>query len=247
MRFPFRFRRYRVGRLYWLSFSSLCFGLILILLSPISFSRSMGNVPLQASINLQSTPTPRSPIMLSPTPATQAVHGKDVFWLHCMPCHGDQGQGLTDEFRFRQYPAEDTNCWKSGCHGARPYDNGFTLPKTIPALIGPGTLSHFATAQDMYNFVSKAMPFNKPGGLSQTEYLQAMAFILSRNQLIPADARIDLTSLASIKISQSATATPTSNLTSSTSSSAEMPPAFWGIIIFLIVATILSIVTRRRK
>src|SRR5512142_362788 len=98
MRFPFRFRHYHVGRLYWLSFSSLCFGLILILFSPISISRSMGNVPFQASINLQSTTIPRLPITSSPTPATQAGHGKDVFWLHCMPCHGDQGQGLTDEF-----------------------------------------------------------------------------------------------------------------------------------------------------
>ena len=228
MRWLSRFRQ--INRSVFLCLSSVCLGLMLLVLNPISQAQS---------IDLQAT--------LTPTPSTQAEFGREVFYLKCMPCHGDKGQGLTDEFRTRQYPPEDQNCWKSGCHGDKPYFNGFTLPKTVPALIGPGTLTHFATAQDMYNFVSKAMPFNKPGGLSQTEYLQAMAFILSSNQLIPANAQIDLTSLASIKISQSATATPTSNLTSSTSTSAEMPPAFWGIIIFLIIATILSIITRRRK
>ncbi|HZY43848.1 MAG TPA: hypothetical protein VFF70_03785, partial [Anaerolineae bacterium] len=196
------------------------------------------------SIDLQTTSA--SPVAPSPTPSTQAGHGKDVFWLNCMPCHGDQGQGLTDEFRVRQYPTEDQNCWKSGCHGDRPYDNGFKLPKTIPALIGPGTLSRFSTAQDLFVFISKAMPFNKPGSLSQTEYLQVMAYMLSSNQLVAPDSQIDAVSLASITVHALATdATPAPNSASSTS--AELPPAFWGIIIFLIIATILSFVTRRRR
>lgn len=233
MRLPFRIRQ--LDRSVLLSLSSLCFGLILIMLNPIGQSHL--NDPQAVYV---AGPT------LTPTPSTQAGHGQDVFWLNCMPCHGDRGQGLTDEFRLRQYPAEDQNCWKSGCHGDRPYDNGFTLPKTIPALIGPGTLSRFNTAQELYGFISTAMPFNKPGSLSQTEYLQVMAYILSSDQFVAPDAQIDAASLAGITIHRPAVDV-TSTPNSASPSSAELPPAFWGIIIFLIIATILSIVTRRRR
>src|ERR1051325_452370 len=66
-----------------------------------------------------------------PASPSQADYGAQVYWLSCLPCHGDRGQGLTDEFR-EVYPPEDRNCWNSGCHGKRPYQNGFTLPTAIP-------------------------------------------------------------------------------------------------------------------
>ena len=62
---------------------------------------------------------------------SQADVGAQVFWLNCQPCHGDVGQGLTQDW-INQYPPEDRNCWDSGCHGDRPYENGFTLPKIVP-------------------------------------------------------------------------------------------------------------------
>ncbi|MGH2538884.1 MAG: hypothetical protein ACRDHL_15955, partial [Candidatus Promineifilaceae bacterium] len=67
--------------------------------------------------------------LASPTPAghAQSDSGAQLYWLHCQPCHGDQGQGLTDEWRA-QYPPEEQNCWQSGCHGPRPYEEGFSLP-----------------------------------------------------------------------------------------------------------------------
>jgi cytochrome c len=114
----------------------------------------------------------------------QADIGAQLFWLHCQPCHGDQGQGLTDEWRA-QYPPEDQNCWKSGCHGDRPYQNGFTLPHTVPALLGLGTLGHFATAADLYAFMSHAMPFQAPGSLKPEEYWAITAFLL-RGHGLPA-------------------------------------------------------------
>jgi hypothetical protein len=117
-----------------------------------------------------------------------------------MPCHGDVGQGLTDEFRFREYPPEDTNCWKSGCHGPRPYDNGFTLPITVPVLIGPGALQRFPTAQNMYAFMRASMPFNAPGSLSDEEYLKLTAFLLEQNQVTPLGTRLDSAGLEEIKL-----------------------------------------------
>ena len=131
-----------------------------------------------ASAAIPATPTPdrlaAPPTVESPT---QADVGAQVYWLNCQPCHGDQGQGLTDEWRA-QYPPEDQNCWNSGCHGERPYESGFKLPQHVPAVIGPGTLTRFATAADLYAFISRAMPFQAPGSLKPDEYWAVTAFLV---------------------------------------------------------------------
>ena len=127
------------------------------------------------------TPTPdrlaAPPTVLAPT---QADEGAQLYWLHCQPCHGDIGQGLSeapeDDWRA-QYPEEDQYCWNSGCHGARPYEEGFTLPKQVPAVIGDGSLSKFATAADVYNYIRVAMPFQAPATLADEEYLAIVAFL----------------------------------------------------------------------
>jgi mono/diheme cytochrome c family protein len=132
---------------------------------------------------MQPTPTVdrlAAPPTVDPAQRTQADEGAQLFWLNCQPCHGDQGQGLTDaaddDWRA-QYPPEDQNCWKSGCHGRSPYEAGFTLPTAVPAVIGAGTLAKFATVADLHAYVSAAMPFNKPGSLSETEYWALTAFL----------------------------------------------------------------------
>lgn len=133
-----------------------------------------------------STPTPPGPmatptidrLAAPPTVAspTQADAGAQLYWLHCQPCHGDRGQGLTDEWRA-QYPPEDQNCWESGCHGKRPYERGFTLPESVPALIGPDSLERFANLAQVYEFVRASMPFQNPGHLTAEEYLAITAYL----------------------------------------------------------------------
>lgn len=118
---------------------------------------------------------------LPPSPS-QADRGAQVYWLSCLPCHGDLGQGLTDEFRAA-YPEEDRNCWDSGCHGERPYDNGFKLPKSIPAVVGPGTLQKYADASVLYAYIRATMPFWKPGSLTEEESWAVTAFVLRQNGL----------------------------------------------------------------
>lgn len=110
----------------------------------------------------------------------QADEGAQLFWLHCQPCHGDQGQGLTDDWRA-QYPPEDQNCWDSGCHGERPYDPAFQLPTAVPAIIGDGTLQKFQTLDGVYRYVSVAMPYFFPGDLTQEEYLAIVAHMARAN------------------------------------------------------------------
>ena len=119
------------------------------------------------------------PTVASPN---QADEGAQLFWLHCQPCHGDRGQGLTDEWRA-QYPPEDQYCWNSGCHGPHPYDQAFQLPTTVPAVIGDGTLRRFPTLDSVYRYVSVAMPYFFPGDLTQEEYLAIVAHIARGNGL----------------------------------------------------------------
>lgn len=125
-----------------------------------------------------------------PVSPSQADYGAQDYWLYCLPCHGDRGQGLTDEFR-QTYPPDETNCWESGCHGKRPYDNGFKLPTTIPAVIGKGTLQKFSNAAVLRSYIFAAMPYWDPGSLKEDEAWQITAFLLRANGLW--DAREELT------------------------------------------------------
>jgi len=160
--------------------------------------------PLQGT-----TPTPDR--LLEPTlPASpsQADYGAQVYWLSCLPCHGDRGQGLTDEFR-QTYPPEDRNCWESGCHGERPYENGFKLPPTIPAIIGRGTLQKFNTAATLQAYIRAAMPYWKPGSLTNEQAWQVTAFLLRENGLLPQGIVLGSQNAAGIFLPASnATATP---------------------------------------
>ena len=53
-------------------------------------------------------PTP-TPDRLAPPPTVaspaQADVGAQVYWLNCQPCHGDRGQGLTDEWFVAEFAA----------------------------------------------------------------------------------------------------------------------------------------------
>jgi cytochrome c5 len=150
---------------------------------------------------------------------TQADEGAQLYWLHCQPCHGDKGQGLTDapddDWRA-QYPPEDQNCWDSGCHGARPYEAGFTIPKQIPAVIGEGSLARFTTLGDVFTFIQVAMPFQWPNSLTEEEYLQITAFLARENGLADG-TRFAMADLATIQIDPTynellPTSVPTPNL-----------------------------------
>ncbi len=159
---------------------------------------------------LQGTPAPTQDRLAEPTlPASpsQADYGAQAYWLNCSPCHGDRAQGLTDEFR-QQYPEEDRNCWTSHCHGKVTYENGFTIPKVIPALVGSGTLAKFRTAANLYGFIHAAMPFQKPNSLSDEEYYKITAFLLRQNGLIDNQTEVNELNAAQIVVSR-ATPAPT--------------------------------------
>jgi cytochrome c len=194
-----------------------------------------------ASMKLQVTGTPVVPTvdrLAEPTlPAlpSQADKGSQVYWLSCMPCHGDWGQGLTTEFR-NAYPEEDRNCWNSGCHGNRPYLNGFTLPQTVPALIGTGTLQKFPNAAVLRAYIFAAMPFWKPGSLTEEETLQITAFLLRQNNLWSAQQDITMENAADIPVGPPpATPTPQPSLLSRSISGSYLPFIVIGVVLILLL------------
>jgi mono/diheme cytochrome c family protein len=143
-----------------------------------------------------------------PADPVQADHGAEVFWLHCLPCHGERGQGLTAEFR-ETYPPEEQYCWEAGCHGKRPYEDGFRLPETIAAVIGPGTLQKFPTAASLRGYIFGAMPYWNPGSLTEQQSWQVTAFLLRENGLWPAREELNASNADRIRVGAPApTSTP---------------------------------------
>ncbi len=162
---------------------------------------------ISPSANTLSAPTP-DPLAEPTLPAvpSQADYGAQVYWLHCMACHGNKGQGLTAEFR-QLYPQDHQDCWKSGCHGHRPYTNGFVLPTVVPPLIGSNVLDNFSTAAALYDFISSAMPFQAPASLDSTQYYQLVAFLLRQNGLWSSSVEINASNAAQIPVSMKENAT----------------------------------------
>ena len=159
---------------------------------------------------LQITPVPTQDRLAEPTlPAdpTQADRGAQVYWLSCLPCHGDKGQGLTDEFRAT-YPEEEQYCWQSGCHGKNPYESGFSIPKKIPAVIGDTALAKFSNGAQLHGYIRAAMPFWKPGSLSEEDSWKVTAFVLRENKLWNGVGELNESNAGDVAIPRAAFLTP---------------------------------------
>jgi cytochrome c len=122
----------------------------------------------------------------------QVRHGAEVYDLVCSNCHGNTGLGI-EEGRAEFLP-EHQRCEK--CH--RPNNaptkanveisekNSFNIG-TPPALHGAGLLAKFGNAAGLNAYIKAAMPRYEPGNLSEKEYLDITAFLLTLNGLLPED------------------------------------------------------------
>lgn len=153
----------------------------------------------------------RDPLAEPTLPATpsQADFGAQVYWLSCLPCHGDRGQGLTDEFR-QTYPPEEQYCWERGCHGPNPYESGFTIPTFIPGLIGSEMLVKFSDAAQLNAYIRATMPFWDPGSLTEEDAWRVTAFLMRENGLWSGSGELNASNAAGVRILRE---TPTPPLT----------------------------------
>jgi mono/diheme cytochrome c family protein len=187
---PMRFRSSRYHGLF--VFLLICAGLLInraVQAKPDLPDLGAKATPVSASVmtRLEPPPLPANP--------TQAEKGASVYWLHCQPCHGDRGQGLTDEWRAH-YPPEEQNCWQSGCHGQNPSPNAFVLPANAPSVLGDNSLQRFATAADLHTFIRQTMPYQAPNSLPPEEYWAITAFLLVEHGLPPTELPLEEANLA---------------------------------------------------
>lgn len=168
-----------------------------------------------------------------PITATQADRGAQIFQYVCQDCHGDEGQGLTDEWRAEWAP-EDQNCWQSKCHASNHPVEGFVLPRYVPAIIGPDRLARFETARDLYDFIRDNMPWHAPGSLQDLEYMQLTAFLVRENEIAPMDSPLDAQRAADLDLHPGNTVDPESTGTS-VSNNALTPILFWSLLGLLLV------------
>ena len=131
---------------------------------------------------------------------SQLDQGTLIFWGVCMACHGDVGQGLTDE--WRESFGEDRNCWVSECHASNHPPQGFEFPRLVPSLVGPGTLARFVNARQLYDYNLAKMPWWNPGSLTPEKAWAVTAKILQLNGNLPDGVTLNLVNAQFISVHQ---------------------------------------------
>jgi cytochrome c len=186
-----------------------------------------------------------------PENPTQADLGAQVYYQVCMVCHGDRGQGLTEEWRGVLDP-EDQDCWQSGCHHTKHPEGGFIFPKIVPPAVGAEVLSHYPTALHLHDFIKARMPWQARGTRSDEEYWQLTAFLLRASGVDPGPAPLDAPRAAEIVLNPAqatALARPTSTPVAASppaSPRLSMRSTLWigfgvaglGFLLFLVAAVV---------
>jgi hypothetical protein len=102
--------------------------------------------------------------------------GRQLFTAHCARCHGPMGEGDV---------------------GPRLVGGQGTLA-TLRPLKTVGSFWPHATT--LWDYINRAMPFDRPGVLSAPEVYAAVAFVLNLNGIITDDQVIDAASLPRIRM-----------------------------------------------
>ena len=183
-----------------------------------------------------STPTPASaynPLAIPTLPEnpSQAEMGEYLYYFNCMPCHGDKGQGLTDAWR-QVWEEDHRNCWGRGCHGGYSENEGFPIPKIVPAIILEGdALGRFSNLEDLFIYLKATHPPQEPGRLADEDYQALVAFLWAANN--------------KTTIQATATALPTPQVEKELNKSLPPPPC--GLAGLLIIGLLGALAIVHRK
>lgn len=103
--------------------------------------------------------------------------------------YADEVVGGVGWERYKQHCAS--------CHG--PEGGGYTGP----AIIGPESkLESYVNAQGLLDYISSAMPQDRPGSLSEADYSELLALLLIQNRFVEDGWRPESTDFNSIKLSR---------------------------------------------
>jgi cytochrome c len=110
-----------------------------------------------------------------------AADGAPIYAARCAGCHGKTGKEGPNDTLVGRLPGD-----------AFTFARDPRAPKTIG--------SYWPYATTIFDYVRRAMPPDAPGSLKDNEVYGLVAYLLTLNELIPADAVIDATSLANVKM-----------------------------------------------
>jgi hypothetical protein len=186
------------------------------------------------------SPTPTyDPFAEPPLPAnpTELELGRNLYWHWCMPCHGDRGQGLTDEFRA-YWVSDHQNCWARGCHNGHGDNMGFPIPTIVPGIVEENHLAQFTNLQEFADFLKATHPPQSPGALKDEEYHAIALFVFTMNG----------------RMADGATATPIPTSTAtlvpvseSTLSSQSVLTSIITILAIFLIILVFTLIIRRKE
>jgi S-disulfanyl-L-cysteine oxidoreductase SoxD len=110
-----------------------------------------------------------------------ATEGATIYASKCASCHGKTGKEGPNDVLVGREP-------RTGF----PFSQDPKLPHTI------GNYWPYATT--VFDYVRRAMPPTAPGSLTDDEVFALTAFLLQANELIPADAVMDRTTLPKVQM-----------------------------------------------
>jgi mono/diheme cytochrome c family protein len=108
-----------------------------------------------------------------------AAQGAGVYAATCASCHGENGEGKPP------YPQ-----LIGGPRGAFDFATNPKMPKTI------GNYWPYATTR--FDYIRRSMPLTTPGSLTADQTYAVIAYLLEREQVIPAGTLVDAASLPKI-------------------------------------------------
>jgi alcohol dehydrogenase (cytochrome c) len=118
-----------------------------------------------------------------------------LFSLSAASAPAKSAGGYTDAQAARGAAVYNQSCLQ--CHGSH------LEGQSGPALSGQALKSAYGagTAEPLYDFISRQMPQDAPGSLSQAQYLDVTAFILSKNGFPTGAKALTTASLKQIRMS----------------------------------------------
>ena len=109
-----------------------------------------------------------------PDGAGNAEEGKAAYDVHCVACHGAEGEGTL----------------ANKLVGGRGTLDSDAPVKTLG--------SYWPAATTVFNYVRRSMPYTAPMSLTNDEYYAITAYLLNKNDIIAADTVIDRESLPKV-------------------------------------------------
>lgn len=114
-----------------------------------------------------------------PPGSTPVTEGLAVFAAKCAACHGERGEGATNDQLAGRIPGDS-----------------FPFATDPQARYTVGSYWPYATT--LYDYVRKAMPFDAPGSLTTAEVYGAVGAVLYFNDLLAEDAVVDSATITNL-------------------------------------------------